>query len=82
MLLSGGVQQRDSLIHVSTLFQILFPLRLLQNIEQFPVVYGRSLLVISGSLFYLFLNIYLFLAVLGLRCCTWAFSHCRDWGLP
>ena len=26
--------------------------------------------------------IYLFLAVLGLRCCTWAFSSCSERGLP
>ena len=69
------------LLHESTL-QILFPLRLLQTIEQFPMLYGRSLLVISGYLFYLFLNIYLFLAVLGLHCCMWAFSYCREWGYP
>ena len=25
--------------------------------------------------------IYLFLAVLGLRCCMWAFSSCGEWGL-
>ena len=25
--------------------------------------------------------IYLFLAVLGLRCCAWAFSSCGEWGL-
>ena len=25
--------------------------------------------------------IYLFLAVLGLRCCTQAFSNCSKWGL-
>ena len=25
--------------------------------------------------------IYLFLAPLGLRCCTWAFSSCGEWGL-
>ena len=24
---------------------------------------------------------YLFLAVLGLRCCTWVFSSCCEWGL-
>ena len=24
---------------------------------------------------------YLFLAVLGLRCCVWAFSSCGEWGL-
>ena len=28
-----------------------------------------------------FLFIYLFLAALGLRCCTWAFSSCREQGL-
>ena len=27
------------------------------------------------------LFIYLFLAALGLRCCTWAFSSCSEWGL-
>ena len=25
--------------------------------------------------------IYLFLAVLGLRCCAWAFCSCGEWGL-
>ena len=25
--------------------------------------------------------IYLFLAVLGLHCCTWVFSSCGEWGL-
>ena len=29
---------------------------------------------------YLFIYI-LFLAVLGLRCCVWAFSSCGEWGL-
>ena len=28
-----------------------------------------------------FLFAYLFLAVLGLHCCTWAFSSCGEWGL-
>ena len=27
------------------------------------------------------LFIYVFLAVLGLPCCTWAFSSCSEWGL-
>ena len=31
--------------------------------------------------FFLNLFVYLFLAVLGLRCCTWAFSSCGEWGL-
>ena len=25
-------------------------------------------------------NIYLFISALGLRCCTWAFSSCSEWG--
>ena len=25
--------------------------------------------------------VYLFLAVLGLHCCPWAFSSCGEWGL-
>ena len=25
--------------------------------------------------------VYLFLAVLGLHCCAWAFSSCGEWGL-
>ena len=36
------------------------------------------------SFFLFFLNIYLFilfLAALGLRCCTRAFSSCGEWGL-
>ena len=32
-MLFSGVQQNDSVIHLSILFQILFPYRLLQNIE-------------------------------------------------
>ena len=32
--------------------------------------------------FCLFLNfIYLFLVLLGLCCCVWAFSSCGEWGL-
>ena len=27
------------------------------------------------------INVHLFLAALGLRCCTWAFSSCGEWGL-
>ena len=33
-----------------------------------------------GSFFFFFFY-YLFLAMLGLRCCMWAFSSCRSWGL-
>ena len=30
---------------------------------------------------FIYLFMYLFLAVLGLRCCTWAFSSCGELGL-
>ena len=40
---------------------------------------------LSSILFYFILFfykfIYLFLAALGLRCCTWAFSSYGEWGL-
>ena len=41
VVLVSGVQQSDSVIHihVSLLFQILFPIRLLQNIEQSSLCY-------------------------------------------
>ena len=41
VVLVSGVQQSDSLIHihVSILFQILFPFRLLHNIEQSSLCY-------------------------------------------
>ena len=39
----------------------------------------------TSLMWFFFLNIYLFiyliLVTLGLRCCTWAFSSCGDWGL-
>ena len=37
------------------------------------------LIIFFFPLLYLF--IYLFLAALGLRCCTWAFSSCSEGGL-
>ena len=30
--------------------------------------------------FSFFFNIYLFLSVLGVHCCTWSFSYCKDGG--
>ena len=33
-MIISGVQQSDTVVHVSVLFQILFPFRLLHNIEQ------------------------------------------------
>ena len=29
----------------------------------------------------LFIYLFYVLAALGLHCCTWAFSGCREWGL-
>ena len=41
VMLASGIQQSDSVIHihVSILFQIIFPIRLLQNIEQSSLCY-------------------------------------------
>ena len=39
VVLASGVQQSDSLMHISILFQILFPFRLLQNIKQRSLCY-------------------------------------------
>ena len=39
-------------------------------------VYFNYLLFVPFKIF-----IYLFLAALGLRCYTWAFSSCGEWGL-
>ena len=40
---------------------------------------------LAGGFFFFFYKfiylIYLFLAVLGLRCCAWAFSSCSELGL-
>ena len=55
VVLISGVQQSDSVIsihtHVSILFQILFPFRLLQNIEQSSLCYtvGPSWLSILNT---------------------------------
>ena len=45
VVLVSSVQQRDSVIHIFLLFQILFLYSLLKNIE-FLVLYSRSLLII------------------------------------
>ena len=85
-MLVSGVQQSDIVIHihVSVLFQILFPFRLLQSIEQSSLHYTvcpcwLSILFYFFKFIYLF--IYLFLAVLGLCYCVRAFSRCGDWRL-
>ena len=41
--LLSGAQQNDSVIHISILFKILFPFRLLYNIEQSSLCYTAGL---------------------------------------
>ena len=52
-MLVSGVQQSDSVIHlhVPILFQILFPFRLLQNIEQSSLCYTVGPCLLSILLF-------------------------------
>ena len=47
-MLVSSVQQNDSVIRIQVTihFHILFPFRLLQNIEQFPVLHNKFFLVI------------------------------------
>ena len=80
VVLVSGVQQSDSVIHihVSILFQILFPFRLLQNMEQSSLCYTVGpcwLFFLKYKFLFLYLKIYLlfmylFLAVSGLSCST------------
>ena len=54
-MIVSGVQQSDSVIHVTILFQILFSFRLLHNIEQSSLCYTVGpcwLSILSGKLFY------------------------------
>ena len=37
--------------------------------------------MLTCFVFYKFIYLFLFLAALGLRCCTWAFSSCGERGL-
>ena len=39
VVLVSGVQQSNSVIHISILFQVLFPFKLLQNIKQSSLCY-------------------------------------------
>ena len=75
----SGVQQSDSVIHihVSILFQIFLPFRLLHNMEQSSLcsTVGPCWLFILS----VFTNsIYSFMAALGLHCCSQAFSRCSE----
>ena len=42
---------------------------------------NKVFLIKVSTFFKIILFIYLFLAVLGLHCCAWAFSSCSKWGL-
>ena len=58
VVLVSSVQQSNPVIpiHVSILLLILFPRRLLQNIE-FPVLYSSSLLII----YFIYSSLYMFI---------------------
>ena len=43
--------------------------------------YGENLYLYCYLKKKLFMYLILFLAALGLHCCLWAFSSCREWGL-
>ena len=75
VVVSGG-QQRNSAIHVhvSILHQTPLLSRLLHNTEQSSLCYTVGPCWLSILLI-------LFLVVLGLPWCSWAFSGCCDWGL-
>ena len=60
-------------IHVSVLFQILSPFRLLQTIEQFPVLDSRSLLAIY-FFFFFFSFIFISWRLITLQYCS-GFCH-------
>ena len=47
------------------------------------IIYARHICTYYEALYtyYLFFKLYLFLALLGLHCCAWAFSICSKWGL-
>ena len=47
------------------------------KIMKYDVCLPRFFLFFCFSGFFI---IYLLLAVLGLRCCAWAFSSCGEWG--
>ena len=57
----SGVQQSDSVlhIHVSVIFQILFPFRLLQYIKQSPLCYIVGPCWLSILFIYLFLDFFI-----------------------
>ena len=85
-MLISAIQQSDSVMHIDTfiLFYILFCYGLSQDIEYSSLCYtvGPCCLSMEAFFFFFFFKlINLFLAVLGLRCCAWAFSGCDERGL-
>ena len=76
VVLISAEQQSYSVIHTYILFIMVYH-RIL-NI-QFPVLYSRTLFL-QSPVFKIYLFIYLFLAMLGLRFCARAFSSCDEWG--
>ena len=55
---------------------------LLRTSATFSYVLGALFYTVLSSFFLKFIYFfYLFLAVLGLRCCAWAFSSCSERGL-
>ena len=67
---------------------VLFPVSFLILVIQFSFCFGQSCYQFINIIDFLEqvnalkkIFIYLFLAVLGLPCCTWAFSSCSEWGL-
>ena len=50
------------------------------DLERLPCL-PRVIYIKAVFLFFRNLFIYLFLAAIGLRCCTWAFSSCSEQGL-
>ena len=61
------------------------PLIIMQCLSLSLITFFVLLIYFLLNLFFSFFKkniyIYLFLAVLGLHCCMWAFSTCSDWGL-
>ena len=65
----SGVQQSDSVlhIHVSVIFQILFPFRLLQYIKQSPLCYIVGPYWLSILFIYLFLDFLFCIGGIGIN---------------
>ena len=70
-------------VGLSMVFQPWFPRGVVKEMLQFPkiVTPGQSFFFFfKGTPLFIYLFIYLFMAVLGLRFCARAFSSCGKWG--